>query len=133
ASYFDSTSKDDEDGPHNEDDDKDKSEDDSSHKKINTTRQHVNTASFEVNTGCLELNTFDLSLNTTSSFDPQSLTDMFKLRASDPLEATHVEFFSDRDAQEVDLGNIPNSYGVPTTSHTRIHKDYPIKNLIGEV
>nr|GEZ82111.1 hypothetical protein [Tanacetum cinerariifolium] len=38
-----------------------------------------------------------------------------------------------RDAQEVDLGNIPYFYGVPTTSHARIHKDHPIKNVIGEV
>nr|GEZ33642.1 retrovirus-related Pol polyprotein from transposon TNT 1-94 [Tanacetum cinerariifolium] len=83
-SYFDSPSKDVEDGLHNEDDDKDKSEDDSSPKEVNATGQHVNTASLEVNTG-----------------------------ASDTLEATHVEFFSDRDAPEVDLGNIPNSYGVP--------------------
>nr|GEW16707.1 putative reverse transcriptase domain-containing protein [Tanacetum cinerariifolium] len=57
ASYFDSPSKDVEDGPHNDDDEKDKFEDD--------------------------------------------------IRASDTLEATHVEFFSDKDAPEVDLGNIP--------------------------
>nr|GEU56035.1 retrovirus-related Pol polyprotein from transposon TNT 1-94 [Tanacetum cinerariifolium] len=65
----------------------------------------------------------------TSSSDPRSPTDMFKLGASDPLEATHVEFFNNKDAQEVDLGNIPTSYGVPTTSHTKIHKDHPIKNI----
>nr|GEV30067.1 hypothetical protein [Tanacetum cinerariifolium] len=58
---------------------------------------------------------------------------MFKLGARDTLEATYVEFFSDKDASEVDLGNIPNSYRVPTTSHTRIHKDHPIENMIGEV
>nr|GFB48216.1 putative ribonuclease H-like domain-containing protein [Tanacetum cinerariifolium] len=58
---------------------------------------------------------------------------MFKLGASDILEATHVEFFSDRDALDVDLRNIPNSYGVPTTLHSRNHKDYPIENAIGEV
>nr|GEY01531.1 putative ribonuclease H-like domain-containing protein [Tanacetum cinerariifolium] len=54
--------------------------------------------------------------------------DMFKLGSSNTLEATHVAFFSDRDAPKVDLGNILNSYGVPTTSHTRIHKDHPIEN-----
>nr|GEW09320.1 putative ribonuclease H-like domain-containing protein [Tanacetum cinerariifolium] len=97
------------DGTHNEDDDKNKYEDDSSPKEVNDAGQHVNTASLEVN------------------------TDMFKLRASDTLEATHVEFFSDRDAPDVDLGNIPNSYGVPTTSRTRIHKDHLIKNVIVEV
>ncbi|GJW06926.1 putative ribonuclease H-like domain-containing protein [Tanacetum coccineum] len=34
---------------------------------------------------------------------------------------------------EVDLGNITNSYIVPTTPNTRIHKDHPIDNVIGEV
>ncbi|GKE52023.1 putative ribonuclease H-like domain-containing protein, partial [Tanacetum coccineum] len=49
------------------------------------------------------------------------------------LEATHVEFFSDEDEPEVDLGNITNSYTVPTTPNTRIHKDHPIENVIGDV
>ncbi|GJY99000.1 reverse transcriptase domain-containing protein [Tanacetum coccineum] len=34
---------------------------------------------------------------------------------------------------EVNLGNITNSYIVPTTPNTRIHKDNPIDNVIGEV
>ncbi|GKF30600.1 putative ribonuclease H-like domain-containing protein, partial [Tanacetum coccineum] len=58
---------------------------------------------------------------------------MFKLGASHTLEATHVEFLSDEDEPEVDLGNITNSYTVPTTSNTRIHKHHPIKNVIGDV
>ncbi|GJR68724.1 putative ribonuclease H-like domain-containing protein [Tanacetum coccineum] len=148
ASYFDSPFKDvgnDEpkstvndqeqavDGTHNEDDDKDKSEDDSSPKEVNTAEQHVNTASPEVNTGRFELNIVDLSVNTASSSDPHNLKDMFKLGASPTLEATHVEFFSDEDEPEVDLGNIPNSYPVPTTPNTRIHKDHPIKIVIGDM
>ncbi|GKC21686.1 putative ribonuclease H-like domain-containing protein [Tanacetum coccineum] len=118
GSYFDSPSKDVgngepksaandtkqvEDGPDNENNEKDKSEDDSSPKEVNTAGQHVNTVSPEVNT------------------------------ASHTLEATHVEFFSDEDEPEVDLGNILNSYTVPTTPNTRIHKDHPIKNVIGDV
>ncbi|GJY87253.1 putative ribonuclease H-like domain-containing protein, partial [Tanacetum coccineum] len=55
------------------------------------------------------------------------------VRASHTLEATHVEFFSDKDEPEVDLGNIANSYTVPTTPNTRIHKDHPIENVIGDV
>ncbi|GJR28556.1 putative ribonuclease H-like domain-containing protein [Tanacetum coccineum] len=58
---------------------------------------------------------------------------MFKMGASHTLEATHVEFFSDADEPEVDLGNILNSYIVPTTPNTRIHKDHPIKNMIDDV
>ncbi|GJV22606.1 putative ribonuclease H-like domain-containing protein [Tanacetum coccineum] len=58
---------------------------------------------------------------------------MFKLGASHTLETTHVEFFSDEDEPEVDLGNNTNSYTAPTTPNTRNHKDHPIKNVIGDV
>ncbi|GJW38176.1 putative ribonuclease H-like domain-containing protein [Tanacetum coccineum] len=148
ASYFDSPSKDVgngepksaaddqkqvEDGLDNENDEKDKSEDDSSPKEVNTAGQHVNTASPEVTTGPFKLNTVDPSVNTASSSDPDSPKDMFTMGASHTLEATHVEFFSDEDEPEVDLGNILNSYTVPTTPNTRIHKDHPIKNVIGDV
>ncbi|GJS47927.1 putative ribonuclease H-like domain-containing protein [Tanacetum coccineum] len=148
ASYFDSPSKDVgygepksadddqkqvEDGPHNESDEKDKSEDDSSHTKVNTAGQHVNTTSPEVNTSCFKLNNVDPSVNTASSYDLDSPKDMFKMGASHILEATHVEFFSDEDEPEVDLGNITNYYTVPTTPNTRIHKDHLIKNVIGDV
>ncbi|GKF70678.1 hypothetical protein Tco_0203735, partial [Tanacetum coccineum] len=40
---------------------------------------------------------------------------------------------STEDEPEVDLGNITNSNIVPTTPNTRIHKDHPIDNVIGEV
>ncbi|GJV71958.1 putative ribonuclease H-like domain-containing protein [Tanacetum coccineum] len=148
ASYFDSPSKDIgngepksatddqkqvKDGPDNESDEKDKSDDDSSPKEVNTAGQHVNTASPEVNIGRFKLNTVDPSVNTASSYAPDSPKDMFKMGASHTLEATHVEFFSDEDEPEVDLGNILNSYTVPTTPNTRIHKDHPIKNVIGDV
>ncbi|GKE55894.1 putative ribonuclease H-like domain-containing protein [Tanacetum coccineum] len=148
ASYFDSPSKDVgngepnsaadyqkqvEEGPHNESDEKDKFEDDSSPKEVNAAGQHVNTASPEVNTGSFKLNTVDPSVNTASSYELDSPKDMFKLGASHTLETTHVEFFSDEDEPEVDLGNITNSYTVPTTPNTRIHKDHPIKNVIGDV
>nr|GEV91846.1 retrovirus-related Pol polyprotein from transposon TNT 1-94 [Tanacetum cinerariifolium] len=102
-------------------------------KEVNAAGQHVNTASLEVNIGRFELNTVDPPVNTASSYDPHSLKDMFELGASHTLEATHVEFFSDEDKPKVDLGNVPNSYVVPTTPHTRIHNDHPIKNVIGDV
>ncbi|GKE64493.1 hypothetical protein Tco_1518654, partial [Tanacetum coccineum] len=120
ASYFDSPSKDvgnDEpksaaddqkqvdDGPDNENDKKDKSEDDSNPKEDNAARQHVNTASTEVNIGRFKL-------NTASSNDLDRPQGMFKLGASHTLETTQVEFFSDEDEPEVNLGNITNSYTV---------------------
>ncbi|GKC96644.1 putative ribonuclease H-like domain-containing protein [Tanacetum coccineum] len=58
---------------------------------------------------------------------------MFTMGASNTLEATHIKFFSDEDEPEVDLGNITNSYMVPTTPNTRIHKDHPVDNVIGDV
>ncbi|GJY63609.1 putative ribonuclease H-like domain-containing protein, partial [Tanacetum coccineum] len=95
--------------------------------------QHVNTASLDVSTGSSKLNTVDPSVNTASSYDQDSLKDMFTIGASHTLEATHVEFFSDENEPEVNLGNITNSYTVPTTLNTRIHKDHPIENVIGDV
>ncbi|GJW33285.1 ribonuclease H-like domain-containing protein [Tanacetum coccineum] len=59
--------------------------------------------------------------------------DMFTMGASHTLEATHIEFFTDEDESEVDLGNITNSYTVPITPNTIIHKDHPIDNVIGDV
>ncbi|GKC67512.1 putative ribonuclease H-like domain-containing protein, partial [Tanacetum coccineum] len=148
ASYFDSPSKDVgngepksaaddqkkvEDGPDNETGEKDKSEDDSSPKEVNTAGKHVNIASPEVNTGRFKLNTVDPSVNTASSYDPDNPKDMFKMGASHTLETTHVDFFSDKDEPEVDLGNITNSYTVLTTPNTRVHKDHSIKNVIRDV
>ncbi|GJV55254.1 putative ribonuclease H-like domain-containing protein [Tanacetum coccineum] len=120
-------------GPDNENDEKDKSEDDSSPKEVNTARQHVNTTSPEVNTVSFKLNTINPSVSTASSNDQDIHKDMFKMGASHALEATHVEFFSDEDEPEVDLGNILHSYTVPTAPNTRIHKDHPIENVIGDV
>ncbi|GJX72953.1 putative ribonuclease H-like domain-containing protein [Tanacetum coccineum] len=109
------------------------SDDVSSPKEVNVAGQHVNTASPDVTTGSFKVNVVSPSVNTASSYDQDSPKDMFTMGASHTLEATHVEFFSDEDEPEVDLGNITNSYTVPTTPNTRIHKDHPIKNVIGDV
>ncbi|GJX80516.1 putative ribonuclease H-like domain-containing protein [Tanacetum coccineum] len=121
------------DGLDNENDAKDKSDDDSSPKEVNVTGQHVNTTSPDVNTGSFKLNDIGPSVNTASSYDKDSPKDMFTMGASHTLEATYVEFFSDEDEPEVDLGNITNSYTVLNTPNTRIHKDHLIKNVIGDV
>ncbi|GKF11354.1 putative ribonuclease H-like domain-containing protein, partial [Tanacetum coccineum] len=146
ATYFDSPSKDVgngepkyaaddqkqvKDGPHNKSDEKYKSKNDSSPKEVNAAGQHVNTASLDVNTGSFKLNTVDPSVNTASLYDQDRPKDMFIIGASHTLKATHVEFFNNEDEPEVDLGNIINSYTIPTTPNTRIHKDHPITNVIG--
>ncbi|GKB03354.1 putative ribonuclease H-like domain-containing protein, partial [Tanacetum coccineum] len=100
-----------EDGPNNENVERERFLDNSSTKDVNVAGHHVNTTSPEVNTGSLKLNVVGPSVNTAS-----------------PNEQESTE-----EEPEVDLGNITNSYIVPTTPNTRIHKDHPIDNVIGEV
>ncbi|GJW81531.1 putative ribonuclease H-like domain-containing protein [Tanacetum coccineum] len=106
---------------------------DSSAKDVNATGQHVNTASPDVNTGSLKPNVVRPSVNTASSNKHDSPEDMFTIGVSSTLETTHIESFSDEDEPEVDLGNITSSYTVPTTPNTRIYKDHPIDNVIGDI
>ncbi|GJV53734.1 putative ribonuclease H-like domain-containing protein, partial [Tanacetum coccineum] len=148
TSYFDSPTKDvdnsepktaddaqkqNEDGPNNENAEQEKFANNSSTKDVNAAGQHVNTASPNINTGSLILNVVGPSVNTAISNKHDSPKDMFTLGVSPTLEATHIEFFSDEDEPEVYLGNITNSYTVLTTPNTRIHKDHPIDNVIGDV
>ncbi|GJT13956.1 putative ribonuclease H-like domain-containing protein [Tanacetum coccineum] len=98
------------DGLNNENAEQERFADDSSTKDVNAARQQVNTASPDVNTGSLKLNVVGPSVSTAS-----------------PNEEDSTE-----EEPEVDLGNITNSYIVPTTPNTRIHKDHLIDNVIGE-
>ncbi|GJW97456.1 putative ribonuclease H-like domain-containing protein [Tanacetum coccineum] len=100
-----------EDGLNNENAEQERFADDSSSKDVNAVGQQVNTASLDVNTGSLKLNAVGPSVSTASS-NEEDITE---------------------EEPEVDLGNITNSYIVPTTPNTRIHKDHPIDNVIGEV
>ncbi|GJR25006.1 putative ribonuclease H-like domain-containing protein [Tanacetum coccineum] len=79
----------------------------------------VNTARLEINTGSRQVSTAVPEVNTAT---PEDL-----VGPSHASEDTQVE------DQEVELGNIPQSYAVPTTPHTRIHKDHPIEHVIGDV
>ncbi|GJW31209.1 putative ribonuclease H-like domain-containing protein [Tanacetum coccineum] len=90
----------------------------SSLKENGTADQQVNTASPEINTGSREVSTALPEVNTAT---PEDL-----VGPSPASEDSHVE------DQEIELGNIPQSYEVPTTPHTRIHKDHPIKHVIGD-
>ncbi|GJY78622.1 hypothetical protein Tco_0484423 [Tanacetum coccineum] len=101
----------DEDGLNNENTEQERFSDDSSSKDVNAVGQQVNTASLDLNTGSLKLNVVGPSVSTAS-----------------PNEEDSTE-----EEPEVDLGNITNSYIVPTTLNTRIHKDHLIDNVIGEV
>ncbi|GKF34650.1 hypothetical protein Tco_0107850, partial [Tanacetum coccineum] len=127
ASYFDSPSKDVGNGEPKF------AVDDQKQVKDGPDNENVEKDNLELNTSRFKLNIIDPSVNTASSYDPDNPKDMFKMGASHTLEANPVEFFSDEDELEVDMGNITNSYTVPTTPNTRINKDHPIKNVIGDV
>ncbi|GJV76415.1 putative ribonuclease H-like domain-containing protein [Tanacetum coccineum] len=115
ASYFDSPSKDDNGEPKSAADDQKQDGD-------GPNNENVEKDKFEYD-----------SIHTASSYDQNNPKYMFTIGASHSLEATHVEFFSEEEEPEVDLGNITNSYSVPTTPNTIIHKDHPIENVIGDV
>ncbi|GJW93040.1 putative ribonuclease H-like domain-containing protein [Tanacetum coccineum] len=127
ASYFDDASPrsvadaqiQDQNGLHDEIDDSEKTHDDSSLQNNGTADQQVNTARPDINTGSREVSTAVPEVNTAT---PEDL-----VGPSPTSEDTQVE------DQEIELGNIPPSYAVPTTPHTRIHKDHPIEHVIGDV
>ncbi|GKG40716.1 hypothetical protein Tco_0469928, partial [Tanacetum coccineum] len=98
------------DGSNNDNDEQERFTDDSSTKDVNAAGQQVYIVSLDVNTGSLKLNAVGLSVNTASPNEEDST----------------------KEEPKVDLGNITNSYIVPTTPNTRIHKDLPIDNVIGE-
>ncbi|GJT15457.1 putative ribonuclease H-like domain-containing protein [Tanacetum coccineum] len=101
----------DEDGLNNENAEQEMFSVDSSSKDVNTVGQQVNTASLDLNTGSLELNVVSPSVSTASPYKEDNT----------------------KEEPEVDVRNITNSYIVPTTPNTRIHKDHPIDNVIGDV
>ncbi|GKG32659.1 hypothetical protein Tco_0430169, partial [Tanacetum coccineum] len=71
----------------------------------------------ELHTGSGEVSTALLEVNTAT---PEDLVG--------PIPASKDTQVED---QEIELGNIPQTYAVPTTPHTRIHKDHPIEHVIG--
>nr|GEW18476.1 putative ribonuclease H-like domain-containing protein [Tanacetum cinerariifolium] len=48
-----------------------------------------------------------------------------------PLEPAHADLFGDE--TELDMSNISTIYLVPSTPNTRIHKDYSLDHVIGDV
>ncbi|GJT79686.1 putative ribonuclease H-like domain-containing protein [Tanacetum coccineum] len=71
---------------------------------------------------------------TEKSHDDSSLKDNVNTATPEDLVGpSHASEDTQVEDQEVELGNIPQSYAVPTTPHTRIHKDHPIEHVIGDV
>ncbi|GJS50803.1 putative ribonuclease H-like domain-containing protein [Tanacetum coccineum] len=67
------------------------------------------------------------NLHNNGTADQQVNTARQEVNTVFASEDSHME------DQEIELGNIPQSYEVPTTPHTRIHKDHPIEHVIGDV
>ncbi|GJR65673.1 putative reverse transcriptase domain-containing protein [Tanacetum coccineum] len=77
---------------------------------------------------------FDSSSKDSSNDEPKPSNDAGKKDVKvtpAPLEATHVDFFGDE--MEVDMSNITTTYPVPSTPHTRIHKDHSLDHVIGDI
>ncbi|GJZ52667.1 retrovirus-related pol polyprotein from transposon TNT 1-94, partial [Tanacetum coccineum] len=96
-----------EDGLNNENAEQERFADDNNSKDVNAVGQQVNIVCPDVNTVSLKLNVVGPSVSTAS-----------------PNEEDNT-----KEEPEVDLGNITNSYNIPTTPNTRIHKDHPIDNI----
>ncbi|GJZ24113.1 putative ribonuclease H-like domain-containing protein [Tanacetum coccineum] len=107
TSYFDSPTKDVDNGEPKTADDAQKQVEDG----LNNENAEQERFTDDSITGRLKLNVVGPSVNTVSSNEQDST----------------------EDEPEVDLGNITNSYIVPTTLNIRIHKDHPIDNVISEV
>ncbi|GJX71859.1 hypothetical protein Tco_0309030 [Tanacetum coccineum] len=79
----------------------------------NASNDEPSTLYTNVNTGSLNINIVSPTVTTA------------------PLEATHADFFGDE--TEVDMSNITTTYPVPSTPNTRIHKDYSLDHVIGDI
>ncbi|GJU92103.1 putative ribonuclease H-like domain-containing protein [Tanacetum coccineum] len=109
-----------------ENDATEKSHEDSSLKDNGTADQQVNTARPEVNTGSRDVSTAVPEVNT-------AVPEVNIATPEDLVSPSHASEDTQVEDQEIELGNIPQSYAVPTTPHTRIHKDHPIEHVIGDV
>ncbi|GJT49300.1 retrovirus-related pol polyprotein from transposon TNT 1-94 [Tanacetum coccineum] len=130
ATYFDFHSQDKGDAiprsaANDENEDTEKSNDDSSLKDDGTADQQINIANSDVNTGSDEVSIVFPEVNVAT---PEVV-----IGPSLSSKDIQVESFNYLDDQKVDMGNIPNSYAVPSTPNIRVHKDHPIEHVIGDV
>ncbi|GKE01068.1 putative ribonuclease H-like domain-containing protein, partial [Tanacetum coccineum] len=97
--------------------------------RIDSSTQDVNTAGPSINTASKKINTGRSNINTASPIpnDPSMQS----------LEATSVfdDAYDDRKevGAEADLNNLVTTMNVSSIPTTRIHKDHPIKQIIGDL
>ncbi|GJR31367.1 hypothetical protein Tco_1107599 [Tanacetum coccineum] len=88
---------------------------------VSTTGPSINTASENINTGSPNINTASPTLNDSSM---------------QPLENTGIfdDAYNDREVGiEADLNNLETTMNVSPIPTTRIHKDHPIDQIIGDI
>ncbi|GKE05224.1 putative ribonuclease H-like domain-containing protein [Tanacetum coccineum] len=116
GSPFDSSSKDasnDEPQPSNDAGKKDDEGGINDQERTEHNAQYINTAGPSINTASTNFNIVSPTVPTAS------------------LESTYADFFGDE--SKLDLSNIANTYPVPTTPNTRIHKDHSLDHVLGDV
>nr|GEY01212.1 hypothetical protein [Tanacetum cinerariifolium] len=79
-----------------------------------------------------DVNTDGPSINTASSNINTASPTVNNVRQSDDFFGADNDMRS-LDGAEVDISNISNTYPVPTTLNTRIHKDHSFDNVIGDM
>ncbi|GKE18976.1 putative ribonuclease H-like domain-containing protein, partial [Tanacetum coccineum] len=98
---------------------------------VNTGRPRVNTASANFNPGSLNFNTVSRTVITTRSNRSQLVPHIFSLGDNVSNEGTNTDLSGDQ--TELDMSNLNISYQVPTTPHTRIHKNHSLDRVIGDI
>ncbi|GJZ68419.1 putative ribonuclease H-like domain-containing protein [Tanacetum coccineum] len=97
--------------------------------RIDSSTQDVNTAGPSINTASENINTGSSNINTASPIpnDPSMQS----------LEATGIfdDAYDDREevGAEADLNNLVTTMNVSSIPTTRIHKDHPIEQIIGDL
>ncbi|GJS83732.1 putative ribonuclease H-like domain-containing protein [Tanacetum coccineum] len=89
----------------------------------------VNTVRLNINTGSANINIVSPSINTVSASSFQTQPEVTPLKKNVTFEAPYEDFLGG----EADITDITNSYTVLTSPNTRIHKDYSLEDVIGDV
>ncbi|GJV62728.1 putative ribonuclease H-like domain-containing protein [Tanacetum coccineum] len=97
--------------------------------RIDSSTQDVNTAGPSINTASENINTGSSNINTASPI-PNDLS-MQSLEATGIFDDAYYD--TEEVGAEVDLNNLEKTMNVSSIPTTRIHKDRPIKQIIGDL
>ncbi|GJY81085.1 retrovirus-related pol polyprotein from transposon TNT 1-94 [Tanacetum coccineum] len=108
---------------------------DSSTKDVNAIGPSINTASEKINTGSPSINTASKNINTGSS-NINIASPILNDSSMQSLENTRIfdDAYDDREVgAEADLNNLETTMNVSPIPTTRIHKDHPKDQIIGDI